>query len=302
MKVKKQILASQIALKRSQNNEKELESALSKYFKIIEEAIQRNLEEYWNDNMLQGQVDLILQPLTDAEDVYYSILEKYIQREYKLGINEAKRLVELANTKQSFKAVNRRKLIKGIRTIASRLNLFGTLDDAEAELLARTKIFSKRTLARITTDINTLLTQGYTEGKGINFVAATITKRFNQLETWEAKRIARTEIHNAHNNAVMKTYETLGVEYTQWISAGDDGRTRESHLGPDDGYPDGVDGEIIRIGDTYSNGLEYPGDTNGPIEEWINCRCSNAPFVMPYGMMAPPGMVQFREDDLIPIK
>ena len=91
----------------------------------------------------------------------------------------------------------------------------------------------------------------------------------------------------------MKTYESLDVEYTQWIAADDD-RTRESHVE--------VDREIIRLGDEYSNGLKYPGDTDGPIEEWINCRCSNAPFVMPYGYIAPPGMEQFREEDLIPIK
>lgn len=300
MKAKRKILASQIALKRSQNNETELQEALARYFKIIETAIQRNLEEYWSDTLLlQGQVDLILQPLIDGEDAYYQILEQYIKREYKLGISEAKRLVELAVNPQANKSIFD-KLKKKVNIKATRNNLFGTLTDAEQELLERTKIFSKRTLARITSDINQILTQGYTDGKGINVVATTITKRFNQLETWEARRIARTEIHNAHNNAVMKTYETLDVEYTQWISAGDDGRTRESHLGPADGVPDGVDGQIIRMGDTYSNGLQYPGDTDGPIEEWINCRCSNAPFVMPYGYTAPP-MTQFREDDLIKI-
>ena len=285
------ILASQIALKRSQNNETELQNALAKYFKIIETAIQSNLEEYWSDTLLlQGHLDLILQPLTDGEDAYYQILEQYIKREYKLGISEAKRLVELAVNPQANKSIFD-KLKKKVNIKATRNNLFGTLTDAEQELLERTKIFSKRTLARITSDINQILTQGYTDGKGINVVTTTITKRFNQLETWEARRIARTEIHNAHNNAVMKTYDTLGVEYTQWIAADDD-RTRESHIE--------VDREIIRIGDTYSNGLQYPGDTDGPIEEWINCRCSNAPFVMPYGYTAPP-MTQFREDDLIKI-
>ena len=285
------ILASQIALKRSQNNETELQNALAKYFKIIETAIQSNLEEYWSDTLLlQGHLDLILQPLTDGEEAYYQILEQYIKREYKLGISEAKRLVELAVNPQANKSIFD-KLKKKVNIKATRNNLFGTLTDAEQELLERTKIFSKKTLARITTDINQILTKGYTDGKGINVVATTITKRFNQLETWEARRIARTEIHNAHNNAVMKTYDTLGVEYTQWIAADDD-RTRESHIE--------VDREIIRIGDTYSNGLQYPGDTDGPIEEWINCRCSNAPFVMPYGYTAPP-MTQFREDDLIKI-
>lgn len=293
MKAKKQILASQIALKRSQNNEAELQTALAKFFKIIEDAVLRNLDEYWSDNMLlQGQVDLILAPITDSEEQYYQILEQYIKREYQLGTNEAKRLVELATTRQAHKSIFD-KLRKRVNIKATRNNLFGTLTDAETELLQRTKTFSKRTLARITSDINQILTTGYTDGKGINVVASTITKRFTELETWEAKRIARTEIHNAHNNAIMKTYETLGVEYTQWIAADDD-RTRDSHLE--------VDREIIPMGGTYSNGLGYPGDTTGPIEEWINCRCSNAPFVMPYGMMAPPGMEQFREEDLIPIK
>ena len=153
-------------------------------------------------------------------------------------------------------------------------------------------IASKRTLARVTGDLNQIITDGYTSGKGINVVANMLTRRFDQLETWEAKRIARTEIHNSHNQGVMRIYNEVGVEYTQWIAANDD-RVRESH--------EEIDGEIIRIGDKYSNGLAYPGDTSGPIEEWINCRCSNAPFVIPYGYIAPGDKVQFYEDDLIKI-
>lgn len=153
-------------------------------------------------------------------------------------------------------------------------------------------IASQATLARVDTSIKTLLTEGYQSGKGINYVSNLLVKRFDQLQTWEAKRIARTEIHNSHNTAVMDTYNEIGVEYTMWISA-DDERTRESHLE--------INGEIIRLGDTYSNGLRFPGDTDGPIEEWINCRCSNAPYVLPYGYTAPPQQ-QFTENDLIKIK
>lgn len=279
-------------MKRSLNNERELEQSISKYFKIIEQAVLDNLEEYWSDTMLlQGQLNLILQPITDSHTHYYQILEKYIEREYQLGSDEAKRLVDLAMNRVAHKGIADR-LRKKVKIKATRNNLFGTLREAREELLTKTFISSKRTLARVTSDINQILTTGYTEGKGINIVADLLTKRFNELETWEAKRIARTEIHNSHNNAIMKTYEALDVEYTQWIAADDD-RTRESHIE--------VDREIIRMGDEYSNGLKYPGDTDGPIEEWINCRCSNAPFVMPYGMMAPPDMQQFHEDDLIPI-
>ena len=290
--MKKQVLASQIALKRSANNERQLQQALSQLFKKLSKEVLGNLEEYWSEyQLLQGQINLMVKPIEEAQEEYYQILEKYIRREYKLGNQEAQRLVDLAMTKQAHKSIFD-KLRKAVNIKATRYNLFGTLEEAEEELLTKTFIASQRTIARVATDINQIITTGYTSGKGINVVAQMLQTRFQQLETWEAKRIARTEIHNAHNNAVMKTYETLNVEYTQWIAADDD-RTRESHVE--------VDREIIRIGDTYSNGLQYPGDTSGPIEEWINCRCSNAPYVMPYGMMAPPGREQFREEDLIPI-
>ena len=269
-----------------------MQQSLSQLFRKLSDEVLGNLEEYWSEyQLLQGQITLMVKPIEEAQEEYYQILEKYIRREYKLGNKEAQRLVDLAMTKQANKSIFD-KLRKAVNIKATRYNLFGTLEEAEEELLTKTFIASQRTIARIGADINAIITQGYTSGKGINVVAQMLQTRFQQLETWEAKRIARTEIHNAHNNAVMKTYETLNVEYTQWIAADDD-RTRESHLE--------VDREIIRIGDTYSNGLQYPGDTSGPIEEWINCRCSNAPFVMPYGMMAPPGREQFREEDLIPI-
>ena len=285
-------MASQIALKRSANNERQLQQALSQLFRKLSKEVLGNLEEYWSEyQLLQGQITLMVKPIEEAQEEYYKILERYIRREYKLGNKEAQRLVDLAMTKQSHKSIFD-KLRKTVNIKATRYNLFGTLEEAEEELLTKTFIASQRTIARVATDINQIITTGYTSGKGINVVAQMLQTRFQQLETWEAKRIARTEIHNAHNNAVMKTYETLNVEYTQWIAADDD-RTRESHIE--------VDREIIRIGDTYSNGLQYPGDTSGPIEEWINCRCSNAPYVLPYGMMAPPGMQQFREEDLIPI-
>ena len=297
LKSKKKILASQIANKRGLNNEKAMTRDIAKLFKQVSEKVQENLEEYWSDyQLLQGQINLITKPILDAEEEYNSILEKYIRRQYRLGSSEAERLVEQLTDRQAMKADYGVRWKSNITNITTTLrkkskNLFGTLKDAEDELLEKTFTASKRTLARVTSQINQIITDGYTSGKGINVVAGMMQKRFDQLETWEAKRIARTEIHNAHNNAVMRTYQSMNVEYTQWIAADDD-RTRDSHVEDDR--------EIIPIGATYSNGLAYPGDTSGPIEEWINCRCSNAPYVVPYGYMAPEHY-PFREEDLIKI-
>ena len=284
LKVKKQILRSQLSNARSRNNERQLERELSRFFDRLGKQVQQNLNDYWSEHLLQGQVDLITKPISEAQAEYYLILQKYNKREYRLGIQEAERLVKLSKKPMASKAIKPR--------LNRRYDLFATLRGAEDDLLERVFIASQATLNRVDTSIKTLLTEGYQSGKGINYVTNLLIKRFDQLTTWEAQRIARTEIHNSHNTAVMDTYNEYGVEYTMWISADDD-RTRDSHLE--------INGEIIPMGGTYSNGLKYPGDTDGPIEEWINCRCSNAPFVLPYGYTAPP-YSPFREEDLIKIK
>ena len=288
--VKKQILASQIAYKRTQNNEVQLEKALAKFFNKLKKEVLNALDDYWKDyQMLQGHIDLICAPIHEAHKEYYELLTLYIKREYRLGSAEAKRLVKLANSKQRVASKSMRMPVRAI--IKKDNDLFGTLPSAEERLLNRTFTASERTLSRVDSQINQIITDGYRSGKGINDVANSLNQRFDQLTSWESKRIARTEIHNSHNTAVMDTYQELGVEYTMWIAAEDE-RTRDSHLE--------INGEIIPMGGEYSNGLKYPGDTSGDIEEWINCRCSNAPFVVPYGFMAP-SFSPFREDDLIKV-
>ena len=288
--MKRKLLIAQLNDALSRNNEKRLERAISQYFKDLKEEVLNNLEEYWSEyQLMQGQINLIIAPVEASHERYYEILAKHDKKEYKLGEAEAKRLVNIMENDEAFAE----KAIRRFRGYIRRIDdLFGTIRWSEENLLQKTFIASKRTLARVTSDLNQIITEGYSSGKGINIVANMLTRRFDQLETWEAKRIARTEIHNSHNQGVMRIYDEVGVSYTQWIAANDD-RVRESH--------EEIDGEIIPIGATYSNGLEYPGDTNGPIEEWINCRCSNAPYVIPYGYAAP-SFYPFREDDLIQIK
>ena len=287
------ILASQLSNARTRNNERQLERALSRFFAKLGDEVIKQLNDIYNDNLLVGQAELIVKPIRDAQAEYYHILQKYDKREYKLGQAEAQRLVRLSQRGYSFKA------IKPKVKLDKRYSLFGTLRGAEEDLFERVFLASQQTLARVEQSIMTILLDGYKSGKGIDYVANQINQRFGQLTTWESKRIARTEIHNSHNTAVKDTYTELGVEYTMWITAHDD---RVRGLKPTD-TADHVelDGEIIRLGDTYSNGLKYPGDTDGPIEEWINCRCANAPYNMPYGYTAPP-QEQFRESDLIRIK
>lgn len=294
-KVKNQILASKISVIRSLNNEQALKYELTLFFQNLKKSVLSELEEYYNSEfMFQAHADLILAPIFEAQQEYYNILRKFNHKEYKFGRKTGRRLVKLA----------RKKAKKGSLTYADKASktpsilnatikkdeLFDTNPWSEQKLLNQTFTASERTMNRIDSDINKILSDGYRNGKGINVVRNDITKRFDQLSSWEATRIARTEIHNAHNMGTMDIYQEMGVEYTQWIAA-HDSRTRTSHLD--------VDREIIPIGGTYSNKLRYPGDTSGPLKEWINCRCSNAPFVIPDGYIAP-SFAPFKEEDLIP--
>lgn len=289
---KKELLASQVSRIASDTNENLLRVNLSKFFTDLEHEIQSALLEYWNDHMLlQGQVNLILASIHEKHQEYYELIMKHKLQEFHRAEAMGRRLVK----RQEQSAM---KASRPVKITANRDNLFGTLQYSEDRLAEHTFTASENTLNRVDSNINEILLDGYKSGVGINEVSRQITERFDQLRTWEAKRIARTEIHTAQNMGVMNSYDQLGVEYTQWITAHD---SRVRGLNPKDTADHAkLDGEIIPFGGRYSNDLAYPGDTSGPIEEWINCRCSNAPFVLPAGMMAP-SFSPFREEDLVPV-
>lgn len=300
--VKRNLLAAQISYKRSELNEESLYVELHNFFQHLKKTVLSELREYWKDDdsiLLEGQLDLILAPIFESQQRYYNILRKHNIKEYNFGCREASRLVKLSRKPvSSLKAESDTiKTNKLLNIGLEKDELFGTNDWTQQQLLNQSFTASENTMNRVDKDINKIISDGYASGAGVNKVAANIETRFEQLKTWEAKRIARTEMHNAHQMGIMNTYYEMGVEYTQWSSAHD---SRVRGLKPKD-KADHVkmDGEIIPLGGTYSNDLQYPGDTKGPIYEWINCRCGNVPFIMPDGYIAPPGKAQFREEDLI---
>ena len=82
-------------------------------------------------------------------------------------------------------------------------------------------------------------------------------------------RIARTEGHRIQCAAaydVQHEARDAGADIVKQWDATLDGHTRETHAM--------CDGEIVELDETFSNGLEYPGDPVGDAEEVINCRCA----------------------------
>ncbi len=118
------------------------------------------------------------------------------------------------------------------------------------------------------------------DGLGIKDAAGRLRKEFVGMREFELRRIARTEINRAQQDAAMLTEEELGIEFHQWITGGDE-RVRSSHRNQHN--------EIARVGAEFSNGLRRPLEAGASLSEVVNCRCRIAPWIMPAGFRAPTG-------------
>ena len=289
---KKQLLANQLTQKINELREDKLRRAVSDFFRKQSNLVLAAFDEYYTDVMLlQGHIDLILAPIHELQKEYYELLLEHNRDTFHRGEAQAERLVEMAMNGQALKA--KKKNVQFLHDDKDKYTQhFGTLQFSEDYLESYTFTASERTMSRVDHEINQILTDGYREGWGVRDVRNRIMQRYDQFSSWEANRIARTEMQTAHNMGMMNKYSDMGVEYHEWRAA-HDLRTRRSHID--------MDGEITAVGSPFSNGLLYPGDKTGRIEEWINCRCSHPPFLVPPGKMVPPGMSTFRESDLIDV-
>jgi SPP1 gp7 family putative phage head morphogenesis protein len=158
--------------------------------------------------------------------------------------------------------------------------------------LIRDSVFnaSASTMARLKGDVKKVFLESYDERQSPGKIVKNLNDYFNYMKRYELKRIARTEINSFHNQGGFITKQQEGIEYHMWITS-DDERVRSSHSD--------LHGEIVRVGDEFSNGLKYPGDKTGEVKEFINCRCITRAFFIPDGYIVPYGMIQFRESDLI---
>lgn len=221
------------------------------------------------NDILSFQVQEILKPLFDIEPVYNQTVLTANQRAFQNG---RKSTIDLFNMQ-----------------IERKVTLFDFDPKIYTNLQNQTFIASQRTLDRVGNNIMNNVAKSYQNGLGIKDAARNLKKEFRQLKGFEANRIARTEINSAQNAGAYQTYYDYGIEYHQWWT-GQDARVRDSHKS--------MQGEIVKVGNTFSNGLLRPGDRTGPIKEWINCRCTTVPYLMPLGFMAPMGRSNFKESEI----
>lgn len=117
--------------------------------------------------------------------------------------------------------------------------------------------------------IRLVVTDGLKNGRSIPDIADRL-ERVTNMDIGAAFRAARTACTNAENKAKLDAMYVLRDEFgvdvkKQWYATLDN-RTRTGHRE--------MHGEIRELEEPFSNGLQYPGDTNGDPGEVWNCRCT----------------------------
>lgn len=153
----------------------------------------------------------------------------------------------------------------GVLPTGTAFNIWDTA--AQSHLVDRV---SKGKLADITTTvrkhIRDTLRQGMSEGWTETQMADGIRDVYNAARG-RAETIARTELGGIIGDSRFESFKAEGFEAQSWLSAGDE-LVRDQHQ---------IDGEVVRIGEPFSNGLLYPNDPNGEAGNVINCRCVTLP-------------------------
>lgn len=116
--------------------------------------------------------------------------------------------------------------------------------------------------------INAETLQGILQGESMDKIAKRL-RNVQEMNKTQAIRSARTIVTGAENKGRLDSHkraEEDGIILEEKWVATKDGRTRHSHAM--------LNGETKKTNETFSNGLEYPGDPSGRPEEVYNCRCT----------------------------
>ena len=116
--------------------------------------------------------------------------------------------------------------------------------------------------------INAETLQGILQGESMDKIAKRL-RNVQEMNRTQAIRSARTLVTGAENKGRLDSHkraEEDGIILEEKWVATKDGRTRHSHAM--------LNGETKKTNETFSNGLEYPGDPSGRPEEVYNCRCT----------------------------
>lgn len=198
--------------------------------------------------------DVLAQDLTNTDKIARSMINGKMPDAYAIGHNYATFTVEKGS------------LVDTSYTLYNRNAVQKLLQD-NPKLLPNPRLDIPKDLRWNRQHIQSAVTQGLLQGDRI----PNISKRLRNVTTMDYKasvRNARTAMTSAHNKGRLDSLfraKSMGIEVAKEWVAYIDNVTRDSHVD--------VNGEVVPLEKTFSNGLDAPGGM-GPPEEVYNCRCA----------------------------
>ena len=247
-----------------------------------------------------AEIRILIAPLIESVIEYNDIIMENTQESIQAGMKRTKTELKRQGLGKSFESDMKFILNGSLKAFPiTDIDFEEYSQEVSDRMKHDTFIASQGTIDRMSGDVMHNIKDSYEQGYGIDKAAVNLQDVFDDMEDWELKRVARTEINGAQNLGAQATMIQLGVKYNLWRTAGD-ARVRGNR--PEDSADHKyLDGQITTVGGRFSNGLTRPLDRNGPIKEWIQCRCALIPYLMPEGYSAP-SMSFFYASDLVKIE
>jgi len=137
------------------------------------------------------------------------------------------------------------------------LSRFIYTDVMESELQRRAEMFSQSIISTTTDQLQRVFKESTDKEENRQQLVDRVKGLYNNISEGRAGVIARTEVHNAVQNANLATYKQAGLPIKIWVTVGDS-NVRDAHKA--------LDGQERPIDMPFDNGLMYPSEPN--------CRCS----------------------------
>lgn len=259
--------------------EKEAKAKLDDYlqrFKTKDEIKLRQLREgkitqeyynYWRKGQMcigerwREMADALTKDYVNADKIAMSVINGHMPEVYALNHNYATFQIEQGS------------LVDTSYTLYNRHTVEELMRTQEPDLLPAPKVDIPKDKQWNKKHIRDTITKSVLKGDSVPDIAKSL-RRVTDMDYKAAVRNARTIMTNVQNSGRMDAYkraQNMGIRVQkQWLAT-PDGRTRDSHRW--------VDGEIKDLDRKFSNGLDRPGDKDGPGFEVYNCRCTMIPVV-----------------------
>lgn len=231
-------------LKGHRNNEKRFQNDIEKYFISMMKTVLNSIkgDKALEDPITSAKADEIMKLIQD---------EKWNELISKIGLENYQQINDTL-VKDHLEKFN----------IAYRSNL------QESHVIAKHSIKIKEINDTVRKQVRELLNTAETNAMSVGDVAKELEDKFKMARD-RAVMIARTETTSVSNELINENYKDAGYNGLEWLTS-EDSSVRDSHSV--------LNGQQVRIGQRFSNGLLYPGDmtSNNP-SEVIQCRCSTIP-------------------------